>query len=124
MLLSPGYVGMWLVIPSMIADVVDSEELRNGDRREGGFASIFAWLTKASTSFAYGMAGVIVVWCGFEIARRADQTPEAYRNMRLCFALLPTLFLTPALILLGRYPLSQARMIEIRNELEARRGRV
>lgn len=123
-LLSPGYTGMWLVIPSMIADVVDSEELRMGDRREGGFNAIFAWMTKASTSIAYGLAGMIVVWCGFEIAKKADQTPEAFFNMRLCFAIMPTLFLAPALLLLARYPLSHLRMDEIRAELEARRGRI
>ena len=123
-LLSPGYTGMWLVIPSMIADVIDSEELRNNDRREGGFNSIFAWLNKASTSFAYGLAGVIVVWCGFEISKKANQSPEAFLNMRLCFAILPTLFLVPALILLSRYPLSHSRMEEIRTELESRRGRL
>ncbi len=123
-LLSPGYTGMWLVIPSMIGDVIDSEELRCNDRREGGFNSIFAWLNKASTSLAYGLAGVIVVWCGFEIAQKANQTPAAFRNMRLCFAILPTVFLVPALLLLARYPLSHKRMEEIRAELEARRGRV
>lgn len=123
-LLSPGYTGMWLIIPSMIADVVDAEELRHHDRREGGFSAIFAWLNKASTSLAYGLAGMIVVWCGFEIAKKANQTPEAFLHMRLCFAILPTLFLVPALVLLWRYPLSFARMTEIRAELEARRGRL
>ena len=122
-LLSPGYTGMWLVIPSMIADVIDSEEHRCGDRREGGFNAIFAWMNKASTSLAYGLAGVIVVWCGFEIANKANQHPAAFQNMRLCFALLPTLFLVPALLLLSRYPLSHVRMEEIRADLEARRGR-
>lgn len=123
-LLSPGYTGMWMVIPSMIGDVVDSEELRSGDRREGGFNAIFAWMGKAATSLAYGLAGVIVVWCGFEIAKKAAQTPEAFFNMRLCFAILPTVFLVPALALLWRYPLSHARMTQIRAELELRRGRV
>ena len=123
-MLSPGYTGMWLVIPSMICDVIDSEELRNGDRREGGFNSIFAWLNKASTSLAYGLFGVIIGWCGFLIARKADQTPEALQNMRICFAFLPTVFLVPGLFLLSRYPLSHKRMEEMRAELEARRGRV
>jgi len=122
-LLSPGYTGMWLVIPSMLADVVDDEELRSGDRREGGFNSIFAWMNKASISLAYGLAGMIVVWCGFEIAKKANQTPDTFENMRLCFALLPTLFLVPALILLSRFPLSHVRMQAIRDALESRRGR-
>ena len=123
-LLSPSYTGMFLVIPSMMADVIDFEELRSGDRREGGFNAIFAWITKASTSIAYGLAGVVVVACGFEIAKRANQSPEVFLNMRLCFAILPTVFLTPVLFLLARYPLSHARVTKIRAELEARRGRV
>ncbi len=122
-LLSPGYTGIWLIIPSMIGDVVDSEELRAGDRREGGFNSIFSWINKAAISVAYGIAGVIVTWCGFEVARRADQSAETYLNMRLCFALVPTLFLVPALLLLRRYRLGYRRMTEIRAELEDRRGR-
>lgn len=122
-LLSPGYTGIWLVIPSMLADVVDSEELRRGDRREGGFNSIFSWINKASVSLAYGLAGLIVTWCGFEVARRAGQSPETFRNMRLCFALVPALFLVPAVLLLLRYPLTQTRMTEVRTELERRRGR-
>lgn len=123
-LLSPGYTGMWLVIPSMLADVVDAEELRSGDRREGGFNAIFAWMNKASTSLAFGIAGMIVVWCGFEISKRANQTPEAFYNMRLCFALLPSVFLIPALLYLRTYTLTATRMGEIRAELEARRGRM
>jgi len=123
-LLSPGYIGIYLVIPSMIADVVDSEELRCGDRREGGFNSIFSWLNKAAMSLAYGIAGVIVVWAGFEIAKRAAQSPEVFQNMRICFAVLPSVFMIPALFLLARYPLSHRRMGEIRAELEARRGRI
>jgi len=123
LMLSPGYTGMWLVIPSMIADVIDSEELRSGDRREGGFNAIFSWLNKASTSFAYALAGMVVVWCGFEIANRANQSPETFYNMRLTFALLPSVFLIPGLILLSRYPLSYKRMQEIRKELEERRGK-
>jgi GPH family glycoside/pentoside/hexuronide:cation symporter len=123
-LLSPGYTGMWMVIPSMIADVVDSEELRMGDRREGGFNSIFSWLNKASTSLAYGLAGVFVVWCGFEISQKANQTPQAFLNLRLSFAVLPTVFLAPALFLLWKYPLSHQRMAEIRSELESRRGKL
>lgn len=123
-LLSPGYVGLWLVIPSMIGDVVDSEELRNGDRREGSFNAIFSWLNKAAMSLAYGLAGVIVVACGFAIAKKADQSPEVFFNMRVCFAVLPTVFLVPGLILLWRYPLSYSRMTEIRAELEKRRGKM
>jgi GPH family glycoside/pentoside/hexuronide:cation symporter len=122
LLLSPGYTGMWLVIPSMIADVVDSEELRSGDRREGGFSAIFSWLSNAAVSLAYGVAGVVVVWCGFVVARKANQDPQAFTNMRISFAVLPTLFLLPALALLWRYPLTHRRMAEIRDELEHRRA--
>ncbi len=120
LMLTPGYTGMWLVLPSMLGDVTDDDELHSGKRREGSFNSVFSWLTKLSTSLAYGLAGVVVVACGFVIAKKADQSPEAFWNMRFCFATLPTLFLGPALYLLWQYKLSGKRMEEIRAQIDAR----
>lgn len=81
-------------------------------------------MNKASMSLAYGLAGMIVVWCGFEIAKKAVQISDVFQNMSICFALPPSPFMIPALFLLARYPLSHRRMEEIRGELEARRGNI
>jgi GPH family glycoside/pentoside/hexuronide:cation symporter len=44
--------------------------------------------------------------------------------IRLLFAVIPVVGLLLALVALSRFPLTQARMAEIRTQLEARRGKV
>jgi len=42
---------------------------------------------------------------GFEIAGEGKRTPrEAFLNVRICFAVLPTVFLVPGMVLLMRSP--------------------
>ena len=67
---------MWLVTSSMLADVVDSDELRSGDRSEGDFNAIFAWIGKASTSLAYGW----LVYC--HLFSHAASTPGSSYNLQ------------------------------------------
>ena len=45
-LIGVGYAGLWLMLPSMQIDVVDMDELKTGERREGSFASIFSCILK------------------------------------------------------------------------------
>jgi len=45
-------------------------------------------------------------------------------GMRLILAIAPVVFMFPALFILKRYPLSTSRMHEIRDTLEARRGKL
>ncbi|MCS6243851.1 MAG: MFS transporter [Opitutus sp.] len=123
-LASPAFTGIWMIIPSINGDVVDFDETRTGERREGAFASIFSWIVKASFSAGIGLAGPLVVWCGFEVAQAAAQTAEAFTQMRLVYALLPPGLFVAGLIVLGRYPLTPLRMTQIRAELEERRGRL
>lgn len=123
-LLAPAFTGIWQIIPSINGDIVDHDELRTGERREGAFASIYSWIVKASFSLGTGLAGPLVVWCGFEVSQAAAQAPETYLAMRLTDVLLGSGLLAVALLLVWFYPLSPQRMEEIRDTLEARRGRV
>jgi GPH family glycoside/pentoside/hexuronide:cation symporter len=121
---SPGWTGVWMLIPSMLADVADHDELQTSERREGSFAAIFSWLHKLSATLGYGLSGPVVVLAGFQAGLKTMPPPEVLLNMRLYYAFLPALFLVPAIILLMRYPLSPKAMIDIREQLEARRGKV
>lgn len=121
-LLSPAYTGLFMVLPSMAADVVDDEEARSGARMAGSFSSVFSWTLKVSQSLGYGLAGMVVVWCGFDAAKQAAQSPETFRNLRVCFALAPTVVLVCALVVIVKYPLSQAYMQRVRAQLDGRRS--
>lgn len=121
---SPGMTGMWLVIPSMTADVVDQDELQTGERREGGYAAVYSWVIKASIAIGYGLSGPLLEITGFDAKLGAAQLPEALHSMRLWNAFIPAASMAAAFFFIVRYPLTSARMDEIRATLESRRGNV
>ena len=122
LLMGPIGIGLWLVIPSMQADVADYDELMGGKRREGSFSAVFSWTFKATTALAGGLSGVLLMLTGFKIHDGAEQSPHVLENLKLFYIWLPVIFLVLCLFAISRYPLTRERMQEIRTKLEARRG--
>jgi GPH family glycoside/pentoside/hexuronide:cation symporter len=120
--IGPIGIGLWLVVPSMQADVVDYDELATGKRREGSFSAVFSWTFKASTAITGGLSGVILVMTGFHVQNGAAQSPHVLENLKLFYIWIPIVFLTFSLFAISRYKLTRERMQEIRAELEVRRG--
>lgn len=124
LLTGPIGIGLWLVVPSMQADVADYDELMTGIRREGSFSAVFSWTFKASSALTGGLSGIILVWTGFAIHQGADQAPHVLTNLKLFYIWIPIVFLVFCLFAINRYPLTRLRMAEIRSELERRRGAI
>jgi GPH family glycoside/pentoside/hexuronide:cation symporter len=114
----------WVIVPSMKADVVDEDELRTGERREGSFESVFSWLLRFTGTVFAGFSGFVVVFAGFDIALGSEQAPGVFRNMILLMAIVPTLLGILQFVLIMKWPLTAKRMTEIRAVLEARRGEI
>jgi glycoside/pentoside/hexuronide:cation symporter, GPH family len=115
--------GFWVLLPSMGADVIDFDELENGDRREGIFTSIRSWLLKLGMSGATILGGVVVEATGFDRCLEV-QSQQTILALRVSCAAIPAVALLLALGLIFFFPLSRARMEQIQQQLEARRGRV
>ncbi len=124
LLIFPLGVGLWLVVPSMQADVADYDELRTGQRREGSFSAVFSWTFKLSTALTNGLGGLLLVWTGFQVSRGAAQPPEVLAHLKTLYVWIPIGFWSLCLLCIWRYPLTRQRMEEIRAALEARRGSV
>jgi Na+/melibiose symporter-like transporter len=78
-----------------------------------------------SATVTTGLAGFILVWTGFDVVKYGrTQPPETLERMLEWYVFLPMGFWVCALLLLRLYPLSPAKMTEIRLQLEARRGKV
>ncbi|MEM1166182.1 MAG: MFS transporter [Planctomycetota bacterium] len=119
-----GYAGLWLMIPSMQIDIVDSDELKTGVRREGSFASIFSWVVKFSFCVGFLVSGPLLEITGFKSELEGEQPEDVLRNMRIGYVVIPTVSLVAALLLLRLFPITRERAAEIRAALEARRGKV
>ena len=65
-LIGAGYAGLWLMIPSMQADVIDLDELNTGERREGSYSAVFSWVLKLSFCAGYLLSGPLLEMTGFD----------------------------------------------------------
>ncbi|MET0410990.1 MAG: MFS transporter [Polyangiaceae bacterium] len=116
--------GLWVVLPSMNADVIDYDELTSKQRREGAYSATFSWVMKVGMMLSMLIGGPLLQLTGFDAKLGGAQSPETILWIRLLFAGIPVTALLAALVLIQLYPLGTERMRQIRAELEARRGAV
>lgn len=115
--------GFWTLYGSVLADVVDHDELETGQRREGSFSACQSWISKVGIALGVGASGWILQFTGFN-SKLPVQTEHALFMIRILLSCIPVVGLVVALIAILRFPLTEARMREIRGALEARRGQV
>jgi len=113
---------IFVLIPSMIADVVDHDELKTGTRREGMFGAVHFWVIKIALALGLVATGILVEATGFKVELGINQPVGTIKNIILLLAILPAIGAAFALYLIPRYSLTEKKMYEIREVLEKRRG--
>jgi len=115
--------GFWTIYGSAMADVIDHDELQSGLRREGSFAACGSWISKVGLALGNSASGWVLVFTGFN-AKLPVQSEDAIFLIRVCLSGIPIIGLIVAIVFVSRYFLTEQRVMEIRTELEARRGTV
>lgn len=116
-----GISAVFVILSSMQADLVDEDELVSGQRREGLFSCVSAWMMKSAGSVAGALSGGLLVWSGFDAGLGVDQSEATIFWMRIFNSFAPGAMVAMCLILLHKYPLTKLRMEEIHNILIERR---
>jgi len=123
-LLAFGLGGLFTILPSMIADVVDLDELQTHERREGMYGSIFWWVVKLGMAAALAAGGLLLNATGFDVALAGQQSTQTITLMRLFDAFLPFVASGVAIWAIATFSITEERAHEVRQQLEARRGKV
>lgn len=106
--------------PSILADVIDDDELRTGERKEGAYNAGWGFAIKASNAFVILVTSAALQFSDF--TPNVEQTQGTKLMLRLLFSVLPlTMFWTAAWVLRG-FGLDAIEHARIRAELD-RRGR-
>ncbi len=121
-LLAFGLGGLFTLMPAMICDVVDADELETHERREGMFGSIFWWVVKLGMAAALAAGGFLLNATGFDVNLAGNQTESTITLMRIFDAFVPFITSGLAIWAIARYPITEERAYEIRLELEQRRA--
>ena len=116
--------GFWMLDGAIGADVIDYDEIETGKRREGAFTACGSWIMKVGMAIGAGASGIILSATGFDAALGGNQTPHTIFMIRFLLAVVPIVGILLALVMIYYFPLTPAKMAEIRTKLEERRGKV
>lgn len=123
-LMAFGLGGLFTLMPSMMADVVDADELNTHERREGMYGSIYWWVVKLGMAAALAAGGFLLNATGFDVELGGDQAERTIYLMRIFDAFIPFLASGIAIWAIATFSITEEKAHEIRLQLEARRGSV
>lgn len=106
--------------PSVKADVIDYDEHRTGQRKEGVYFASWNLAVKTGGGLAIVLSGFALEAAGFR--PNVEQTPTALLGIRVLFAGLPGVFYLIAALLMLRFTLTEQVHLEIRAGLDAQRS--
>jgi Na+/melibiose symporter-like transporter len=114
-----GNGGGILLTRTMMADVVDEDELNTGARRSGLFFGLLMTTSKAGAAFGpltYAFLGL----AGFDAAAGAENTRTALLALAALFIFVPMVLSLLGALTLNKYPLDEKRQAELHAAIEAR----
>ena len=120
-LVAAGYALVDLMPWSMLGEVVDEDDLANGERREGVYNGFFMFLRKLAGTVAVFLAMALLGFLGF--TQGAEQPEAAVTAMRWLTSVGPAVFLAVSIAFARGYPLTRAEHARILAQLAARDAR-
>lgn len=119
-LMAPGLSCLWILAPSMVADICDEDELEYGTRREGMFSAVYTNVLKIGGSIGLLIVGFLLNASGFDAELGVDQPPHTMLILRSFFAGVPALGLFGAVLLILRFPITPEKAEQTRLTLAQR----
>lgn len=116
-----GNGGSILLTRTLMADVVDEDELNTGARRSGLFFGLLLTTSKAGAAFG-PLTYAILGFVGFETAAGADNSASALLTLQVLFIAVPVVLCVLAALTLRNYPLDERRQAELHAAIEARQA--
>ena len=115
-----GFSGQWVFPWSMIPDVVEYDQLQTGERREGIYYGMWAFLGKFTGALGIAVSGWALKLFGY--VPNAAQTPQALLGIRLFFGPVPAIVLILSLPLLIWYPITRASHAKLLADIKAKQS--
>lgn len=121
-LIAFGLGGLFTLMPSMMADVVDLDELKTGERREGMYGSIYWWVVKLGMAAALAGGGFLLNATGFDVRLEGSQSEQTIFLLRLFDAGIPIIASAFAIWAVVSFSITQKKAYDVRAQLEKIRG--
>ena len=113
---------VWVIGPSMVADVADTDELKTGLRREGIYFGISNFGEKMAAGGALLLSGVLLSLFGKLSHGAPPGAPAATPYLGILYGAVPALLMLVSLAIIFPYRLDRRTVRRIQQELAARAG--
>jgi GPH family glycoside/pentoside/hexuronide:cation symporter len=107
-----------VIAPSIQSDIIDYDEWKTGQRKEGAYFAAFSFVFKGSAGLTLMLTGFVLQFSGFE--PNVEQTGSAKLAIRSLFSLFPLVSMLCGALLLSRFALNRSEHARIRADLDAR----
>ena len=108
-----------VIAPSVQSDIVDFDEHRTGERKEGGYFAAFNFIQKSAAGVTIILTGFVLQFSGY--VPNVEQTETAQLAIKSLYALFPlSCYLIGSLLFL-RFSFNEIEHGVVRGELESRR---
>ena len=107
---------IYVLTTAMYADIADYIEVRDGTRQTGLVYSASGFVLKFGWAMGGAVAGWVLASVGF--VPNVEQTPEAMNGIRHMISTIPAIPALFAALLIFAYPLTEARVKQISDELK------
>jgi GPH family glycoside/pentoside/hexuronide:cation symporter len=115
-----GFSGQWVFPWSMLPDVVEYDQAVTGERREGIYYGVWAFLGKLTNALGIAVTGWALKLFGY--VANAEQTPTALLGIRLFFGPIAAGVLIISLPLLVWYPITRKKHAELLEKIKAKQA--
>ncbi len=106
----------WQLMPAIIYDVCEYDELETGHQRQGVIVSLQGLVEALAAGIGAQLLGIVLQLAGFN-GEAAVQTESALKAVELSVTVLPAVFLVLAFVCLKKYPITKAKFEEIQRQL-------
>jgi GPH family glycoside/pentoside/hexuronide:cation symporter len=114
-----GFSAQWVFPWSMLPDVIEYDEQMTGERREGIYYGLWAFLTKFTSALGVAVSGWALSLFGY--VPNVEQTTRALFGIRFFFAIVPAIIIVISLPFLIWYPITRKKHAALVAELAARK---
>ncbi len=98
-------IALWLISGSIVPDIIEWDQLRVGERREGAYYGIWTLIRKAAIGGALLLVGPLLQWFGY--LPNVEQTERALLGIRLLFGPIPSVFLILGILIFLKFPITK-----------------
>ncbi len=90
LLIGPGIAFLWILVPSILADICDADARKTGLHRQGMFSAVYTWVVKASVAASLILGGWLIALAGIGGGDELATSDDIF-TLRLLFGIVPAL---------------------------------